>query len=281
MPSSKIKSPLTGVSETLFIPLWARAAESLQPDPIISDPMAVDLLEKIDYDFDKFRYAWKTQLGIAIRTEIIDHAVVRYLGQQIRPIVVNLGAGLDTRYYRMCDAKVEWYELDLPEVMDFRRRFIVEGPHHKYIAKSMLDYTWMDEVLDKGVPVLIIAEGILMYLRETEVRTLFDKLVARFPGAEMILELIPYGAIGSRRYHDVLANFNVELTWSASDALELELWNPQIEMKEQWCILDYRRDHWKWLGLLADFPWIRLFFGERIVRLEFMHSSRKANHKIQ
>ena len=92
---------LAGVSETLLIPLWARAAETRGPDPIIQDLMAVGIVEKIDYDFDKFNSAWKSRVGVSIRTMILDRAVEKFITRRPGARIINIGAGLDTRFFRV------------------------------------------------------------------------------------------------------------------------------------------------------------------------------------
>ena len=82
---------LSGVSETLLIPLWARAVETGRPDAIIRDPIALEIFESLDYDFSKFDGAWMTQTGIAIRTKILDEATSVFIRANPRTVVINLG----------------------------------------------------------------------------------------------------------------------------------------------------------------------------------------------
>ena len=92
---------LSGVPETLLIPLWARAAEHDMPRPIVQDQRAVELVERIDYDFSRFQKSRFSQLGVAVRTQLLDDAVRGFLARAPKkPLIINLGAGLDTRHAR-------------------------------------------------------------------------------------------------------------------------------------------------------------------------------------
>lgn len=92
---------LTGIPETLLIPLWARAVEGDRPDPIVTDDKAAEMVSQIDYDFSKFESARLSQLGVAIHTMLLDKAVSAFLRCNPEAVVVNLGAGLDTRHDRL------------------------------------------------------------------------------------------------------------------------------------------------------------------------------------
>lgn len=230
----------------------------------------MELVEQIDYDFAKFNSAWKSQLGIAIRTKILDMAVTAMIEKEPRTTVINLGAGLDSRFQRVDNGLMQWYDLDLPEVIAIKRRFFKESERYRFIARSVMDFAWMDDVAEQGSPVLIIAEGLLMYFNEKELRSLFDELVNRFPRAEMLFEMIPIGALGTRRFHDALADFNVEFKWSLINSRLLETWNNQIRFIEEWCILDFNWERWGWLAPYAHFPFMRLFLGDKIVRVNWL-----------
>lgn len=123
---TKTKVNLGVVQETLLIPLWARAAEIKQADPIIVDPKSAEILEAIDYDFDKFATANNSQIGACLRGMLIDNWVRAYLQKHPQGSVVDIGTGLNTRFERVDNGKVRWFDLDLPDVMALRKQFFAE-----------------------------------------------------------------------------------------------------------------------------------------------------------
>lgn len=90
-----------GSFETLLISLWARATETKRTDAIIKDHQAVSMMEQIEYDFTKFEKTWLSQVGVAIRTELLDTAVTNFIGKYPDAVIINLGCGLDTRFFRI------------------------------------------------------------------------------------------------------------------------------------------------------------------------------------
>ncbi|WP_200892397.1 hypothetical protein [Aliterella atlantica] len=73
MPKTKVA--LGAIQETLLIPLWARAVEKEQSNPIIVDPKSAEIMAAIDYDFDKFSHAKSSQIGCCLRRLILDNWV--------------------------------------------------------------------------------------------------------------------------------------------------------------------------------------------------------------
>jgi O-methyltransferase involved in polyketide biosynthesis len=121
---------LTGVAETLMITLYARAIETQRLEPILIDRKAVEIAESLDYDFSKYENGWASQLGCLIRARAIDRIVQNFLETHPSAVIVNLGAGLCTRFSRIDNGQVRWYEVDFPEVIALRRKFFQETERH-------------------------------------------------------------------------------------------------------------------------------------------------------
>jgi len=266
--SSGKKVHFEGVPETLLIPLWARAVECCRQRPIIRDRKSLRVLKKIDYDFSRFRNAQLSQTGISIRTRIVDDAVTAFFNRYPDSVVLNLGAGLDTRFERIDNGKILWYDLDLPEVIAFKKLFFKETDRYRFIARSILDFEWLDDIPATSRPMLIIAEGIFMYFEAGDVRRLFDRLADRFPGAEMLFEMLAFFALGRCRYHDCVSRVkskNIEFKWALKDSRELERWNERIRFLDEWNVLDYFTHRWGWLMFLNAY--MKSMIGNRIVHV--------------
>lgn len=264
-----IKPNLQGIPETLLIPLWARAVEAKRTRPIIRDSKAVATLAGINYDFTKFTKAWKSQIGVVIRTELLDQATRVFIQKHPNAVVVNIGCGLDTRFERVDNGKIRWYDLDLPEAICIRQHFFAEKDRYKMIAKSVFDDAWLDEVSVTDEPVLIIAEGILMYFTAQEVKILLNKLVSEFYRAEMLLEVMSPDIVKMSKKHDAIGRMDVKFRWGIKSSQELETYNKQIKVVNEWNYFDYHKDRWGWLGWLAVIPTFKNRFNNRIVHLQF------------
>ncbi|MFT4199800.1 class I SAM-dependent methyltransferase [Gordonia sp. (in: high G+C Gram-positive bacteria)] len=178
---------LEGVSATTLWTLRNRAEEAKRPHPIIDDPLAVELYETIDYDYDKFGRPSQTH---ALRALAADAAAREHLARHPGAAVVNLGEGLQTSFWRVQDPTVRWVSVDLEPVMAVRRRLLPREERIIECPTSALDRSWFDRVPDEQ-PVLIIAEGLFMYFEPDDVWNLLTDLAARFPGGSLFFDSIP------------------------------------------------------------------------------------------
>ncbi|MGE2730188.1 class I SAM-dependent methyltransferase [Mycolicibacterium vaccae] len=187
---------LTGVSETALMTLRIRATEAARPDGVIDDPMAVQLVDSIDFDFDKFGFPRRQDS--AIRAVQFDKYTRRYLVDHPKATVVALAEGLQTSFYRI-DAPgpgpdvghdFRWLSVDLPPVIDLRRALLPPSDRVQMCAQSALDFSWMDRV-GPADGVFITAEGLLMYLSPEDAMGLIRECAKRFPGGQMIFDLPP------------------------------------------------------------------------------------------
>ncbi len=265
-----IAQNLKDVPETLLIPLWARATETERPDSIIKDDLALKMMKQIDYDFSKLDKEWVTRLYVVIRTEILDKSVKAFIDKHPDAIIINLGCGLDTRFFRMDNGRIHWYDLDLPEPIRIKRQFFDETDRYKMIAKSVFDYTWINDVASTNEHVLIIAEGLLMYFTEEEVKGLMNTLVASFPKAEMLLEMVTptmvkYSEQNSNKRFQMAATFH----WGINGGKDLEKYNDRIKFIAEWNYLDYHKRRWGMMRWLSLIPQFKNSNCNRIVRLTF------------
>ena len=236
-----MKQNLEGITETLLIPLWARAMETKLENPIIEDEKALEMMKKIDYDFEKFEHKRMPQVSIAIRTEILDKATADFIKKNPESTVINVGCGLDTRYSRLESFKIYWYDLDLPEPIRIRKHFFQETEHYKMIAGSVFEDAWMDKV-KKDKPILFIVEGLLMYFQEDVIKLLLNKLADVFPGAEMLCEVTTPLLVERHKKQDPEHQRNVPFLWGIKNGKEMERLNSKIRFINEWNYYDYHKD---------------------------------------
>ena len=155
---------LSGVEETLMIPLWGRAIAT-QGRGLFHDPAAVDLVERLEYDFEsKLNQARTIMPMLAVRAARFDEAVRHFIDTHPDGAVVELGCGLDTRWERCNGNRVDWFDLDMPAVIALRRRYFQDSERRKTLAAPLQDTAWRDLVGPKERPFLFVAEAVLYYL---------------------------------------------------------------------------------------------------------------------
>ena len=249
------------VAETLLIPLHMRAKESRRKNPILYDPAAERLAESLDYDYSPFDGARLSEVGCVVRGWYFDNAVRRFIRSHIHPVVVNVGCGLDTRYQRAGQGTgVTFYDLDLPEVIDLRRRLIPESPENPYIAASLLDTNWMDTLRARHpeASFIFVVEGVLMYFYEKQVRSFLHHVASRFGGGEIWFDVC--GTMMSRHgvKPDSLRKHEAQIRSGLSNGHLVEQWEPALHLLDQANYMKFFRPRWGFFfgQILGRIPWL-------------------------
>jgi O-methyltransferase involved in polyketide biosynthesis len=240
--ADKAKITLTEEMETLLIPLYAKAVESQQPNPIFVDTKAQEILAQVEYDFGKLRTPRKTTVTLALRAKKLDDVTRAFLDRHAQGVVLHLGCGLDSRCLRVDGQQADWHDLDMPPVIDLRRHFYNENDHYHMIGSSVTDLAWIDAVGDaldtRGRPVLVVAEGLLMYLREEDVKALILKLKERFSQCELVADVFSVLTARNVRGHPGLKQTGATIQWGIDNARDIEQWAAGIRLQEEWAFGD-------------------------------------------
>ncbi|MGC4029967.1 MAG: class I SAM-dependent methyltransferase [Steroidobacteraceae bacterium] len=179
---------LAGVPETMLWTLHNRASEARRADTYLRDPDCVRIYEAIDYDY--LRSFGRPDDSHPMRSKVFDAAVKPWMKAHPGGTVVELAAGLETQFQRCDDGQVRWLCVDVPDAIAVRERFLQPTERCRHLAKSALDLSWMDEV-DASRGVFVTAQGLLMYFDEADVRQLLVAILERFPGVEIMFDVIP------------------------------------------------------------------------------------------
>jgi O-methyltransferase involved in polyketide biosynthesis len=252
----KSRSNLTGVSETLLMPLYARARESQRPDGLITDERAVAMVEHLDFDFTHLRMQRHDEVAIILRMCNIDQQTRDFLASRPDGVVVHIGCGLDTRFERVDNGRVDWFDLDLPMVIELRNKMIqVDCPRYHLLNGSILQDGWL-EVLETyhRCPFLFLAEGVFPYFTEDQVRALVIKLRDCFPGSELVFDAQTPFAIWANNLQLAVAGLEARLHWGLKHGKDLETWGKGIVMLDEWYYLDRPEPRLKSVSWMRYFP---------------------------
>jgi O-methyltransferase involved in polyketide biosynthesis len=234
------KPNLTGVAETLLLPLYIRATESRRPDAIVKDLMVENLIDSLDYDFSEFKFDKDDQVGIILRVRQFDLFSRDFLTRNPNAVVVHLGCGLDSRFERVDNGLLEWYDLDLPEVIDLRRQLLGgERPRYHLLSCSMFERAWQTELSGlQPRPFLFLAEGVWMYFEKSQIRQLVLSLCEHFPGAELVFDgFSPLVVWANNR---LLGRIRIRARYSFAlmNGKDLEGWGGGIRLLKEWRYFD-------------------------------------------
>ena len=232
MKKEKIK--LEKEKETLLIPLYCKALESKKELPIISDNKAIEIVDKIEYDYTQLKIPRQTHVTICMRAKQFDNYVGEFLQKYPKGIVVHLGCGLDSRFSRADNGTVTWYDLDYPEVIKLRKSFYQETARYHLIPSPVMEFKWIDNLLNKKGPFIFLAEGLFMYLKEEEVKLLILTLQKKFSGSTLIFDNYSVLTAKNVKHHPSLKKTGAIIHWGIDDAHDIEKWNPGIHLIEEW-----------------------------------------------
>jgi len=229
---------LSGVAETLLITLAIRAFESQRPDALMKDEKAVALVSQMDQDFLRSKLAKVkdySQVAIVLRSREFDRHAQDFLVRHPEAVVVHIGCGLDMRFERVDNSQVEWYDLDLPDVIELRRKLIGgEGKRYHLLACSVLDCTWLDAMsVHQQRPFLFLAEGVLLYLEEAQVKSLVLTLKEHFPGAELVFDGFSPFLSWANNLRVALTKVGARSHWALKDSKDLERWSDGIHLLDE------------------------------------------------
>ncbi len=182
------------IEKTSLVTLFMKSRDFLKKKSILNDAYSNVLVEELKHDFSGIYQNEDTAMGVLVRARYFDQEVIKFIQVNENPIIVNLGCGLDTRYHRLKEHNKEafFYDLDLPDVIDLRSRLIVPEKNNHYLAHSVFELKWMEELQNKhqNSQFLFIAEGLFMYLDKPQIRNLLIDLARHFPSGEIHFDIV-------------------------------------------------------------------------------------------
>ncbi|RJF88102.1 class I SAM-dependent methyltransferase [Oleomonas cavernae] len=226
---NRVAVDLTGVSETLLIPLYAQWRENRRRRPVLQDPKVDEIVERLGVSFAKFMPSAVERILIVLRKKIIDRLVADHLRRHAgRAAVINLGCGLCSRFDRLDDGKVTWIDIDLAAVEPiWHEAFAGHDSRRRFVRGSVEQADLFDTlaVPQGGVPIVIL-EGVSMYLSEDKMRDLAARIAARFPGATFVFDILAsWIARGSALYPSIAVT-GARFTWGLDKPKTVESWGP-------------------------------------------------------
>ena len=223
------KIKLSGVPETMLQTIYARAKES-RGRGAIHDAKAEEIIERLDYDFSLADKDTAMHSGVIARTIVLDRLTNEWLAKHLGAVVVNIACGLDTRCYRM-SGYAHWYNLDLPETMAVREKLLPESGTISQIAMSAMD-DWGGEIREQNAPVLILIEGLTMYLNAEDVQQIFKMISSRFSKATVFVETMN-PMIVKRFKERSIEGSHAKFTWGIKNGKALAELLPEFRFVEE------------------------------------------------
>jgi len=266
----KISVELGDVQKTLFLPLWGRAFESRKEKPLLRDQTALEIIEKVDYDFASIaeNISELSQVAWIMRSIYIDQVIKNFLEKHPKAIIVNIGCGMDTTFDRIDNGSLLWYDLDLPDVIELRRKFIKEGERRKFIPASFLEESWLKEIkVIDGI--LFIAAGVFYYFEEDEVKMFLKRIADVFPGCEAFFDACSPRGIGIANKRVINSSGLDEksyLKWGLKNTEDILSWDSRFEILKIYYYFKHKEINLKIriIGLISNWMKIQYMIHLRI-----------------
>lgn len=252
---------LSGVPETMLQTLYARAKES-RGRGAIHDAKAEEIIGKLSYDFTLADRDTAMSSGVIARTIVLDRLTNAWLGAHPGAVVVNIACGLDTRCYRMAGF-CHWYNLDLPETIAVREKLLPESGAISQIAMSAME-DWGSEIAERNTPVLVLIEGLTMYLSEADVRRIFEVISNRFPQATVFVETMN-PIVVKRVKEKSIAGSHAKFTWGIKNGAALAPLLPDFRFMEEHSLTEGMAAFVPIYKLLGKLPAVRNISNKIIV----------------
>ena len=229
MRETSSKVTLSGVPETMLQAVYARAKET-QSRGAVRDEKAVEIIRRLDYDFSLADKDSAMSSGVIARTIVLGRLTKAWLGAHPGAVVVNIACGLDTRCYRM-SGYAHWYNLDLPETMAVREKLLPESGTISQIAMSAME-DWGSKISEQNLPVLIVIEGLTMYLNAKDVQQIFSVISSRFSQATIFVETMNPAMVRHFKEKSIDAS-NAKFTWGIKNGKALAELLPGFRFMEE------------------------------------------------
>ncbi len=222
------KITLSFEKETLLIPLHGKAMDFKSPNSMLSDKKAAEIVAQIDYDFSRLKIQNKTNLMMCMRAKMLDEITEEMLDSGRKTLVLHLGCGLDSRCIRAGKKAAAWYDVDFPEVIAIRKEFFPETKTYHLVGSSVTEADWMKTIPKDFDDVLVIAEGMMMYLKEDEIKTLLSRLKNRFTSFDLVMDVYSRLTAKTAKNHPSIKKTGVKEFWGMDDPKTLEAWRMGI-----------------------------------------------------
>ncbi|MDH4464840.1 MAG: class I SAM-dependent methyltransferase [Acidovorax sp.] len=253
------RAQLHAVPSTLLIPLAARAHGGRYfPWLDCHDAVAGGLLDKLGADVSATLNDLPTVLNVLWRTRAIKDAGRAFFGAHGQGLGVNLGCGLAQHFQWLDTGHNHWLDADLPEVMALRQRLLAPlGPRARHAVVNLVQPGWwqrlrLPERHDTAHPVLLVCEGVLMYLEPAQVQAVLVEFAQHAPpGSRMVLDVLTRAAVGHASRHASMAPTGAEFRWGVGRVAELAQAHPRLAVLREQSVADC----YGWSGIAFDALW--------------------------
>ncbi|WP_212811476.1 MULTISPECIES: class I SAM-dependent methyltransferase [unclassified Mycolicibacterium] len=230
---------LTPAERTALLTVYARALDSRRPRPILGDTWADAAVAAIDYDFAALGVQTSVVCQTALRAKMLDDRVAAFLAAHPDAVVVDLGGGLDSGFYRVAPPPtVDWYTVDLAGISALREELLPANPHCHTVVASVAETDWAAGI-PADRPTMLVADGLFAFLTEPVIAGVFRSVTEHFHHGELAfndygqfgpISLAAFKYLPQKMFKDVGSQLGYA---GFKDARHPLTWNPRMHLIEE------------------------------------------------
>ena len=185
---------MDSVNKTMYIPLYAKAFVS-KKGLFLEDKKAEEIWQREEFDVGrKSRSKWLAYY-LGMRSAVFDEWLRLQMRTYPDAVVIHVGCGLDSRICRVGEQGHLWYDVDFDEVISERKKYYLETDLYHMIVGDARDSIWL-ETIPSGSHVIVVMEGVSMYVPTLDMRALIERISKRFDSMSMLVDV--YTTLGAK-----------------------------------------------------------------------------------
>lgn len=265
-----------GIPKAMLQALRGRARESKREGHFLYDEKAVQVVEALDYDFTEMDGYAVMGRGPVAKAVLLDGLVKEYIEKNPAAAIVDVACGIDTRFYRVDNGQIQWYNMDLPETIEARNRLLGSHERVRDIRSSVLDEGWPEEIEASG-PVLFLVEGFTMYSNKQDVQRIFKLIRTHFSRADVLMEIMSPKVV--KKAVDASTGMK-KYTWGVKNAKTLQSYTTGFRAVKEVSLLEELKKMYSSYRFLQFVPGFR-GMSNKIVALHLETAEEKAKPAVK
>ncbi len=257
------------IPANLLKPMWLRSQESLLDNGLVYDPIAANACQRcyLAPDCLSGDVAQKQLLYVTL-TRLCDEKISDFIARHPDAWVINVGAGLDTRFYRVDNGRCHWIELDVTEHLIWRQKLFHRSERYKHVCGSVEDLTWLEQVeVPQNTPLLIVCEHALLDCPQSQVAKFVQALGHQFENACGCF--VVAGDLCGNRYGQKLGSESYAHGFAQPHQALLN-YLPWARWSQSFSPLDRQCERWRlWQRCLRRFPSLKQRLTPVLVQLRW------------
>lgn len=216
------------IQETALIPLAIKASETARPNARIKDLKAKEIIDSLGVDVSKFD-PFLSHEGVVARTILYREQLKELLNKYPDAVCINLGCGFDDKFSQVDNGSVRWFDVDLPDQIDIRRKVYEDRERYVMLEGDALNGDWTRNI-PKTDMVIVVMEGVLEYFSKEQVKTCLNMLCDSFPHGYLLAELHSPFLEKNSKHHDAVKNTNATFGWGTKSGREYLALEPRMTL---------------------------------------------------